>query len=131
MAFADVPGPVKVTDQVDEEPKGDVPLLDRPGRVPEQVHEFYQLGHDALVSPVGKPLVVAVLNDRHIHGVPGGSSPDPALVLLGPGRGIGQRRSLIEPGLDRGSRLRVPGHRTGLFRKSMPQPGYRSQPFEP
>jgi hypothetical protein len=75
MVVAVVPGLVKVTDQVDEEAKGDTPFLDRPGRVPEEVHEFYQLGHDAPVSPVGKPLVVAILIDRHIPLAPGGHFP--------------------------------------------------------
>ena len=91
---ADVQGLMKVAYQVDDEPQGDAALLDRPGRVPEDVEELSQLVHDASLPGVrsGEPRVVSGLIERNVHVVPGSAPLDVAAVLIGPGRGIGHRR---------------------------------------
>jgi hypothetical protein len=104
---ADVQGLMQVADPVDDEPQRHAPLLEGPVRVPEDVHELGQLADHVAAAPIAKPFVVARLIDRHVDVVPGRAAGNPASVLIGPSRGVGQTLPVFEQRLDGLSRLRV------------------------
>jgi hypothetical protein len=120
---ADVQRLVKVANQVDDEPQGDAPFLDRSGRVPKDRPELLDLVHDASLPRVrsGESRVVSRLIEGNVHVVPGCRPLDVPLVLIGPSRGVRHRLAGFEQRLDGLSRLGVQVPLGNPGRKPMPE----------
>ncbi len=87
VVLADVQGHVEILDQVDEEPQGLTPLLDRAGSILEHHLQLPDLRDgEALPGLVpGEPVVVSGLIERDIDLMPGRRLGHPPADFVGPG----------------------------------------------
>ena len=128
VAVGDVQGLVQVLHEVDEE--AERLAAAGPGGVGIGQHrpEFGDLADDTAL-PRAEPITVMGGGDRHVDVMPGGGAADPGAVLVGPGRGVGQRFPRLEqvpddrPRPGREPRLGQP--RRGPVAQPSPGPGPR------
>ncbi len=100
VVVAHMEGHVQTLDEVDQEPKSETSILDRPGWIFQRCLKLMDLVHDAtLLGHVSRePGIVTGLVQRNIDVVPGSGSRQPATVLVGPCRCVQRCFRLLRAG---------------------------------
>jgi hypothetical protein len=120
-AVADVKRLVYVLHEVDEEPERPLPIGARGVAGGQEAAKLGDLRNNAagLGAEAG---VEARLGDRHVDVMPGAALGEVAVVLVGPGRGVGERLARFEQLADRGARGRGQPRFGQPGRNAMPHP---------
>ena len=96
---------MSVLDEMDHVTKRHLPASPGGAGIGQDLAKLLEPGDDAVVVAIARRVVGR--RDRHVDEVPGRAAGNALAVLIGPGRGVGQRLAGLEQVADGGPRLRA------------------------